>query len=309
MIALDWGTSALRAWRISEAGTVIESRRQEWGIMHLPDGGFPAAFDAITEDWRGAAVPAIACGMVGSRQGWREVPYLTTPADLSRIAGALLPIETGIGQTLHLVPGLLHADDEAPDVMRGEETQAMGAAAILDNDALLVMPGTHSKWSRLREQRLVWFRTMMTGELFALLRRHSILGRDEAGDAGPAARDAAFVRGVRQAASDGAFARLFTTRALSLTGGLPPGAAADYLSGLLIGEELRLALPGVADPVRIALTGDTTLCDRYARAFSVLGHPSPARIEDTALAGLLRIAAKAGLLPVAAQAGAATKGA
>ena len=302
LIALDWGTSALRAWRVSETGTVIASRREEWGIMHLPQGGFPAAFASITQDWcaqdgrPSANVPAIACGMVGSRQGWREVPYLATPAGLVQIAGALLPIETGTGGTLHLVPGLLHGDAEAPDVMRGEETQAIGAAAALGDDALLVMPGTHSKWSRLRNQELARFRTMMTGELYALLRRHSILGRDEAEEADPASRDAAFDRGVREAAAHGAFARLFTTRALSLTGRLPAGTAAEYLSGLLIGEELRLGLSDVADGVRIALTGDASLCRRYARAFAALGHAPPDRIEDTALSGLLRIATQAGLL-------------
>ena len=298
LIALDWGTSALRAWRVSRSGAVLESRRRDWGIMHLPTGGFEAAFAAVTQDWipPGETVPAIACGMVGSRQGWREVPYLATPAGLAEISAGLLPIRSEAGPILHLVPGLLNADDEAPDVMRGEETQAIGAVALLDASALLVMPGTHCKWSRLRGGRLVSFRTMMTGELFALLRQHSILGRGDTGVAEPDAAAAAFVRGVRAAHAHGGFARLFTTRALCLTGALPPGCAADYLSGVLIGEELRVATAGLEPDVQIAITGDAALCARYARAFVALGQTTPNRIEDTALSGLCLIAIAAGLL-------------
>ncbi len=305
LVALDWGTSSLRAWRVSEAGAVLDARQQGWGIMHLPEGGFPAAFAAITRDWLapGHTVPTIACGMVGSRQGWREVPYLPTPAGLQQLAANLLALDVGGGTVLHLVPGVLEANDpQAPDVMRGEETQAMGAAAEVGPDALLVMPGTHSKWARLRHGRLVSFRTMMTGELFALLRQHSILGRGQA-EAPPAtapACDAAFAGGVRAAHAHGAFARLFSTRALTLTGGLEPGCVPDYLSGLLIGEELRLAAAELTTAARIAITGEASLCERYARAFTAIGAAAPERLPDTALDGLLRVAAAAGLLPASA---------
>ena len=294
LIALDWGTSSLRAWRLSAAGRVLKARTEDWGIMHLPEGGFEAAFAAITEGWRAPGVAALACGMVGSRQGWHEVAYLPTPAGLAEIAGALRAFSTASGQTLHLVPGLL---DDAPDVMRGEETQAIGAAPRLGDDALLVMPGTHCKWSRLQHGRVTSFRTMMTGELFALLRRHSILGRGDDGTKADAeARDLAFTRGVRDAQAQGGFARLFATRALSLTGGLAPGCAADYLSGVLIGEELRLATAALSASTRVALAGEAALCDRYARAFAALDLAAPERIGDTALAGLRQIAEHASLL-------------
>ena len=292
LIALDWGTSSLRAWRLSRTGRVLDARSEAWGIMHLPDGGFEGAFAAITAGWGAPGVASLACGMVGSRQGWHEVDYLPTPAGLDELARALRAFPTPGGGTLHLVPGLL---DDAPDVMRGEETQAIGAAPLLGDDALLVMPGTHSKWSRLCGGRVVSFRTMMTGELFALLRRHSILGRDD-GTANADTRDLAFIRGVRDAQAQGGFARLFATRALSLTGGLAPGCAADYLSGLLIGEELRLAADARSGGARIALTGAAALCDRYARAFSALDLAAPERLGDTALAGLRHIAQHAGLL-------------
>ena len=301
LIALDWGTSTLRGWRLSPSGEVLEARQQGWGIMHLPEGGFPAAFAGITHGWSepGRKLPAIACGMVGSRQGWLEVPYLPTPAGLPQLAGGLATLPCG-DVLLHLVPGVLEASDpEAPDVMRGEETQAMGAVPRLGGDALLVMPGTHSKWARLQDGRLASFRTMMTGELFALLCRHSILGRGlaEAAAAAAEARDAAFRRGVAAAHAHGAFARLFSARALTLTGGLEAGCVADYLSGLLIGEELRLADKALSDGARIAITGDAALCERYARGFAAIGARPPEPIADTALDGLLRIAARAGLIP------------
>ena len=308
LIALDWGTSSLRAWRLSATGAVLEARQRGWGIMHLPEGGFPEAFAAITQGWQspGDALPAIACGMVGSRQGWREVLYLPTPAGLDQLSAGLRHLDTGAGTTLHLVPGVLENDPQAPDVMRGEETQAMGAAARLGGDALLVMPGTHSKWARLRDGRLVSFRTMMTGELFALLRQHSILGRGlaeaanataMAGAGAGAAQAAAFDRGVLAAHAHGALARLFSARALTLTGGLEPGCVPDYLSGLLIGDELRTAAAELASAGRIAITGEASLCERYVRAFAVIGAAAPERIADAALDGLLRIAAAAGLLP------------
>ena len=298
IIALDWGTSSLRVWRLSRSGEILEARREDWGIMYLPEGGFPAAFAAITRNWSAPErpVPAIACGMVGSRQGWREVPYVKTPAGLAELSAGLLAVHAGPGQTLHLVPGVLEASDpEAPDVMRGEETQVVGALARLGGDALLVMPGTHSKWARLQDERLVSFRTTMTGELFALLSRHSILGRGqaEAPVAGDAARQAAFRRGVQAAHANGALARLFQTRALTLTGELELGCALDYLSGLLIGEELRLATPQIEAAAR------------YAQAFAAFGANQPEPIADTALDGLRRVAIQAGLLPAAALDGAA----
>ena len=298
LIALDWGTSSLRAWLVSPDGSVRARRHENWGIMHLPDGGYPAAYAAITESWHDRPRPAIACGMIGSRQGWLEAPYLPTPAGLEELAGSLRTIQADSG-LLHVVPGMLDVNDPAsPDVMRGEETQAVGAMRRLGGDALLVLPGTHSKWARLRDHRLVSFETLMTGELYALLSKHSILGRGvaDAPEASTDARDLAFDRGVLAARERGALARLFSTRALMLTGAIAPGAALDYLSGLLIGEELRLAAPALATAARVALTGDDRLCALYVRAFQAAGLAPPERIENSALQGLLDIAAAAGLV-------------
>ncbi len=306
LLALDWGTSALRAWRVAADGTVLERRREPWGILSLPEGGYPAAFDAITAGWRADGVPAIACGMVGSRKGWQEVDYLPLPLDLQRLAGSLATVPCSAG-VLHLVPGLL--DAARPDVIRGEETEAVGVLDALgspDGEILLVMPGTHSKWVRVSNQVIASFATFMTGELFALLTRHSILGQGipPAGEAAenPSARDDAFRDGVRAAAADGLAGRLFSTRALMLTGRLLPALVPDYLSGLLIGEELlrggELLRPGEAGPVpdRVVLVGDASLTRRYALAFQFLGRLVPVEVEAASVRGLYRIATAAGLV-------------
>ncbi len=301
LLALDWGTSALRAWRVAADGTVLERRREPWGILSLPEGGYPAAFDAITAGWRADGVPAIACGMVGSRKGWREVDYLSLPLDLHRLAGSLVTVPCGAG-VLHLVPGLL--DAARPDVIRGEETEALGVLDALGSppgEILLVMPGTHSKWVRVSDRVIASFATFMTGELFALLCRHSILGQgippDHEAAGGEAARDDAFRDGVRAAASDGLSARLFSTRALMLTGRLLPALVPDYLSGLLIGEELHRAAGNGPAPDRVVLVGDASLTRRYALAFEILGRPVPVAMEAASVRGLHRIAVAAGLLP------------
>ncbi len=298
LVAIDWGTSALRAWRLGPDGAVLEARRHPWGILHLPAGGFAAAFDAATAGWEGAGtdVPAIACGMIGSRQGWQEVGYLPVPASLAGLAGGLAAVPAGAGRVLHVVPGLLDARNaDRPDVMRGEETQALGAIARLGQGeaTLLVMPGTHSKWVRLRGDSVLGFETAMTGELYAVLLAHSILGRDVPENVADPERQAdAFRRGVAAARAHGSLPSLFSARALTLTGRLGAERVPDYLSGVLIGGEIMKAWLG---PTRPSLVGDGALADAYATAFELLGHDRPAMLGDTALDGLRLIAAAAGL--------------
>ncbi len=314
LVALDWGTSSLRAWHLPAAGP-CDGRQRPWGILHLPDGGFPAALDAITQGWDTADHAIIACGMVGSRQGWREVPYVRIPAGAAAIAASLARLALPDGRVVHLVPGLLRDDATRPDVMRGEETQAIGAASRLvaafgaaGKDALLVMPGTHGKWARLADGVITGFSTFMTGELYDVLMRHSILGRLGANDvvADRSAADEAFRRGVR-ASAGGALAALFSTRALALTGGLAPGRVADYLSGLLLGDEVRTGLQQAATASRgdtrpvIAIIGDGIVAARIGDAFAALSQPRPPVFEDMAIAGMLRIARAAGLIQAPAE--------
>jgi 2-dehydro-3-deoxygalactonokinase len=309
LVALDWGTTALRGYLLGQGGVVLEQRSLPWGILHLPEGGFDAALSGIAGDWLSATpgLPLVACGMVGSAQGWREAPYVPCPASAESLVNRLSVFDVGGGARLHIVPGVRN---ERPDVMRGEETQVVGALALaphLSAQATLLMPGTHSKWVELRDGRIDDFRTFMTGELFAVLRDHSILGRPaRAASAAPGESSDAFDRGVRAVMQQGsATPLLFSTRTLVLTGQLPAEQSLDYLSGMLIGDELRCALPVEREPLAgpapiassLVLIGEDTLCDRYRRALNIWGAVNPQLLSNTAVAGLWHMAQRAGLLP------------
>jgi 2-dehydro-3-deoxygalactonokinase len=309
LIALDWGTSVLRAYLLGEDGVVLEERSRPWGIMHLPEGGFVGALDAISGDWLSDApgLSIIACGMVGSTQGWREAPYVPCPAGRDALEAGLLTVEVTPGRRLHIVPGV-RRDGDPPDVMRGEETQVVGAlthSTHLAARARLIMPGTHSKWVRVEDGHIVDFQTYMTGELFALLKDHSILGRParNAASSTDAESEIAFKRGVsavRERSSTGAFELLFSARSLVLMTQLKAEHSLDYLSGLLVGEELRCALAigssGLASSTGepMALIGDPALCTRYLLAMSVFGLNAVPTIQDTARRGLWQLARQAG---------------
>ena len=299
LIALDWGTSSLRAFRFDGAGTLGETRSRPWGIRHLPEGGFDAALAGITAGW--PTLPRLACGMVGSRNGWREMAYLGLPASAAQLGKALGTVRAADGLDVHLLPGL--RDPRGPDVMRGEETQVFGALALrpeLTATSTFILPGTHSKWAVVRNGAVTGFRTLMTGELFAVLRQHSILGATGVETTDDAD---AFARGVVAARDSGAasaFSRLFSTRALMLDGALAPASAPDYLSGLLIGEEFRATLAdGLAHrDAPPQLIGETALCERYRRAAALFGIDLPPPIEDAAAHGLWQLATQAGLISI-----------
>jgi len=312
LIGLDWGTSSLRGYLFSAAGGVLDAVAKPWGIQQLPAGGFAAAFAGVAAEWRarGPALPAVAAGMVGSRQGWREVPYVECPADAAAIARGIVPFASDAG-LVRIVPGVIQRGP-LPNVLRGEETQVIGALARepgLAAGSLFVLPGTHSKWVRVRGGRITGFDTHMTGELFAVLREHSLLGkpaREAAGeDAGVAPRAAAFERGLAVARESGAEAvsgRLFTTRSLYLTGDLQPSVTLDYLSGLLVGEEIRSVLAARCDePLPpLVLIGDEALCGRYRDALAAFGITDARVFGDSAAAGLWRVARIAGIVSAAA---------
>lgn len=309
LIGLDWGTSSLRAFLISD-GRALELRHADAGIQSLAGTGaegFERAFEAIAGDWCGRwpGLPVLACGMVGSAQGWLEVPYVDCPADAAAIAGGLRTLRTRTGASLHLVGGLRCIDaGGVPDVMRGEETRALG---VLQHDAAwrrgvcLVLPGTHSKWVTVRDGRIASFGTWMTGELFAVLRQHSILGRlmpPPQDDAALAAD--AFERGLaqaRRAAAAGDWLHaLFSARTLGLAGTLVPEQLPDYLSGLLIGSELGAALGAAGPDLPVVLGGESALCRRYADALTRLGRAPVATLPNTAPEGLWALARAAGLV-------------
>ena len=175
LLALDWGTSSARAYRLSAGGAVLDRREAPLGVMQVREGQHAAALVSLLGDWAELRLPRIASGMIGSRQGWIEVPYVDCPADTAALVAGL---RTTPGGEMAIVPGLVHRDgDGVPDVLRGEETQIVGAVPEGDEGILAVLPGTHSKWVRVESGRIVSFATYMTGELFALLLQHSILGR------------------------------------------------------------------------------------------------------------------------------------
>jgi 2-dehydro-3-deoxygalactonokinase len=268
MLAIDWGTTSLRAYRLDPNGTILEQRSSASGILAVENGQFAEALEKIAGDWIAAGnAPVVMSGMIGSRQGWQEVPYVSCPAGAEEIAAGLRKVSWPRGSAW-IAPGLTCRDESGtPDVMRGEETQILGVLDQLGPGAhTLCLPGTHSKWVEVRDGKIARFTTHMTGEAFAVLRGHSILGRMM--KEGPT-DSAGFEAGVRRSAeSGGLLHHLFGVRARGLFGELPETASASYLSGILIGHEIRAAR-GSAGRVHLLCTAQ--LAQLYGQALSLLG--------------------------------------
>lgn len=285
LIGVDWGTSRLRAFLIDAAGRPCDRRGSDAGIATLGGQGFDAALAPLLHDWPQAA-PLLLCGMIGSRQGVAEAPYLACPADLSALAGALMPVAIA-GRMGRIVPGL---SSRPADVLRGEETLILGAG-ITDGVALL--PGSHSKWVRLSGGVVRGFRTHLTGELFAAVATHTIVGRLFAPE-DPPEWQPGFDAGLALArAPEAALThQLFGLRAAALLGEAAPEALRPMLSGLLIGHEIAAEAPGGP----ITLIGEGALAARYARALGAFGLAHQAAPANPAPAGLFAIARAAGML-------------
>ncbi len=283
LVAVDWGSSSLRAALIDEHGTVLDVRSSDDGMLKVETAGFDAVFEAAFGDWMDA--PGTRClmaGMVGSRQGWVEAAYVPCPCGRDDFVARLQPIGDASAKRrdIAIVPGASCVVDGVPDVLRGEEVKAIGVLELLGTDSAVVLsPGTHSKWMTLDKGRLVHFSTAMSGEFYALLRRHSILGRGLPPEGDDVLDGAAFDAGVRRAvAACGLLQTAFGVRTRSLFGELPAKSLASYLSGLVIGEELRCRpLAGVRS---LALVGAAALTERYARALATCG--VDARVFDEA---------------------------
>ena len=297
LVAIDWGTSAARAYRLDAEGRVQDHRGVPLGVKHVRDGRFEPALAKLLGDWPGDAAPRIACGMIGSRQGWVEAPYVECPASLTALADCIVQAPQN---ALTIVPGVLTRDAAGiPDVMRGEETQLLGAVGP-DERVLAVLPGTHSKWARVEHGRVVDFTTFMTGELYGVLMDHSMLGRLAGNEPGRFVRDA-FSRGVARGLAEGALSHdIFGARTLSLMGELRPEEVADWLSGLLVGRELRgaraWAVRAGIDPSRVRVIGSDALAERYELAMADAGMLAERGIADAAAHGLWRIALRAGIV-------------
>lgn len=286
-LAADWGTSNLRAWRLGADGEVKAVQRLPWGVAGLEPG---EAARRLKDELRPAlgaeGLPAVLCGMVGSKMGIAEARYADCPAGAADVAQRLLQVD----DDTFIAPGLRCVrPDGYPDVIRGEETKVLGWLRLdpkrMQGEHVLCLPGTHGKWVRVKDGRIHHFMTCMSGELFALLSEKSVL-KPGASPSDPASFD----EGLRFGAAEGPLAsRLFTVRARMVGAGLEGGKAASFLSGLLIGDEVaRLPqLLGLKDGSTIGLMGETGLCDLYAPALAGRGlKVELAEAEQAVIAGL-----------------------
>ncbi len=292
LVALDWGTSSLRVAHIDAEGRVLAEHQGAQGILTVPAGGFPQVFaEAIAMLDAPDGTLCLASGMVGSRQGWLEAPYCPCPAGFEALAAHIAWIpDAPRGLRVGIVPGMSTHVGGVPDVMRGEEVQVFGALALLGlQDATFVLPGTHSKWVTVQGGRITGFSTFMTGEFYAVLRRHSILGRTMP-DAEPPADDTAFLRGVLNALhGESLLASAFSARTLALFSQLAPDSGPSYLSGLVIGEELR-AHRLENSGAQLVLVGSEALTRRYQLALGAVGVNAQAVNEQATWRGLHALA-------------------
>ncbi|EKY3120628.1 2-dehydro-3-deoxygalactonokinase [Cronobacter turicensis] len=265
-IAIDWGSTNLRAWLYQDA-QCLESRQSEAGVTRLNGRTPEAVLAQVTEGWRDDTTPVVMAGMVGSNAGWKIAPYLPCPARFADIGSQL----TTVAERVFIIPGLCVSRDDNRNVMRGEETQLLGARELAPAP-LYIMPGTHCKWVQADAQQVNDFRTVMTGELHHLLLTHSLIG---AGLPEQQQNADAFAAGLEQGAeTDAPLTRLFEVRAAHVLGSLAREHVAEFLSGLLIGNEVASQLrhwqPDSKQP--LTLVASPSLASRYQRALSLLGH-------------------------------------
>jgi len=285
LLGIDWGTSNRRAYLVDAAGTCLAERADDQGMLAArPDfaGSFARLLAALDV---GPDIPVVASGMVGSAQGWREVPYLDIDVPLDALPDNLHCIDDPrAGRPCLIVPGYaLHGGHV--DVMRGEETQLLGAVALGRRDGWFVLPGTHSKWVLLDDGVIRRIATFMTGELFATLSAHGTLAPLMAGDVDD---DAAFVAGLDEARRGAPLSNaLFGVRARVVTGAMPAAHARSFVSGLLVGAEFVAA----AGDAPLTCIGSNALQGRYARAAGYFGMTlaglDPDRVYCAALARFL----------------------
>lgn len=289
MIAVDWGTSSLRLYRMADDGQVRERRRSDDGVMAC-EGRFGEVLAREISGWDDRDL--LLCGMVGSRGGWQEMPYLPCPAGNQALALGMQRFQPpGFDdRALWLVPGLRDTGSDAvPDVMRGEESQLAALLDVLPGGTHLVcLPGTHSKWATVRDGKVQRFATAMTGELYAILRQHSLLGRLM--PVGDARFDGyAFDAGLKRSADNGGLLHhLFGVRTAGLFQQFAEPALPSYLSGLLIGHELRASglFSHAPRPAQVHLIGNDRLLASYAHALTTLGVGVQRHPEDLAARGL-----------------------
>jgi 2-dehydro-3-deoxygalactonokinase len=271
-VAVDWGTSSFRLWLIDRTGAVLAERRSGEGMLAAAKTGFAAVLQShLAAVEAPAHLPVLVCGMAGAKTGWVEAGYVDTPAPLAAVLKQAARVP-GEARDIRILPGIAQRDAKAPDVMRGEETQLLGALGLdVVGEALVCMPGTHSKWVRLKDGTVAHFSTFMTGELFSVVSGETILSLAVAG-AEDAEDVASFQTAVKAAYGAPAFAAnfLFGARSRQLLFGGTPAAARETLSGTLIGVELAAGLSGAVPKAGITLIASGRLAALYRLAFDAL---------------------------------------
>jgi len=286
MIAVDWGTTRMRAYLLGQNDTILaQIVRADGGMQGVAAGQFPAVLASVIAPWLAEHphLPVIMAGMVGARNGWVEAAYAKTPASAADVAAQMLAVTRQDGGTAMIVPGVSHKDAAGCDVMRGEETLIFGCAG----DGLVVLPGTHSKWAQVLDGKITGFATYMTGELFAFVRGSSILSRlaEEPED------EAGFSLGLAAAqARDGLTHQLFTARSNVLLGAMRGTEVGPYLSGLLIGAEILGARGRFGAATSVTLVAEGQMAALYGQALQFFGISARMITPEQALvAGLAKI--------------------
>jgi 2-dehydro-3-deoxygalactonokinase len=283
IVGVNWGSTNFRAYLIGADGAALDDYAAPTGGVGLDRQAMAATMDALAARWPDPC-PVYVCGMIGSNVGWTEVPYVEAPAGCSDLAK--LAVSTDIGRVpTHIIPGIAcrRSFDGLPDILRGEEIELMGLAALRPVDGWVALPGTHTKWARLQEGRVVDFFTSMSGEMFDRLTANGLLASIVDGEA---ADGPVFLRGVTlgRARQLGLGTLLFSARAQVVRGVLAKAEAASYIRGVLIGSEIADVLavyPGVRDSV-VPLIGNSALGRLYASALGAAGIRSEAIDSRTA---------------------------
>jgi 2-dehydro-3-deoxygalactonokinase len=292
LIAIDWGSTNWRAFLLNAVGEICETLEQPYGIRQIKDGQYAAVLQQALAAWlaRYPAAPIILSGMVGSRSGWQEVAYVMCPASLSTLAAQLHALPALAGHPIQIVPGISYQEGDSWDVMRGEEAQIIGAE--IDGRALFCLPGTHSKWVEWQNQQITRVVTAVTGELYSVLRQHSLLGTVMTGEAFD---EAAFTAGLARAAqSRGLLTELFSVRTAGLFNQWSPTALSAYFSGILIGHELVAQLPQVTETTPLYFIASPVLTHRYMTACTFYGRKAQVLHAETVTArGLFLLAQQA----------------
>ncbi|TIS60049.1 2-dehydro-3-deoxygalactonokinase [Mesorhizobium sp.] len=299
--AVDWGTTRMRVWLLDETGGVVAERRGDDGLITAQAVGFSTILEGhLAAMGAPEALPVIICGMAGSRQGWLEAPYVTVPAPIGAILAGAARIQ-GQRRDIRIVPGLAQRQADAPDVMRGEETQLAGAGLPAKGRHLVCMPGTHSKWVLVEDGAVAGFGTWPTGELFSVLAMHSILRHSLGEQPKPVTSHNPFFQDwCRRALAEGGdvTSKLFSIRAAGLLQDLKPDDAAACLSGLLIGGEIASASRRYgASAAPVVLVASGALGALYGQALALAGLAVRTVDADEAVrAGLVEAARENGMI-------------